>query len=189
MNEILHLFYTVINREQGLQSPSLQYVGELHVNRFHRASVLQYPVLVQVGGIIVAWSAEGTIASRNYLQKRFLLKADNIFNSLSWHNLTVLQDCRYFGCFHVTRAASDQRHRIHSIKGKIHYNRVLCTVANFRISTLGCNGPDYSQLFFFIWDRNTGLVCISIAFDYAWWIYSIHFVRYTVQLYKIIFQN
>lgn len=177
MNEILHLFYTVINRQQGLQSPSLQHIGELHVNRFHRASVLQYPVLVRVRGIIVAWSSEGTIATRNYLQKKGFCKKLTIF-SIPFHGMTwlyfrtadILAVFMWHACFH------DQRHRIHPIKGKIHNKRVLCAGANFRISTLGCNRPDYSQLFF-ICDKHR----ISLH-HYCIWLClmnlkSVHFVR------------
>ena len=52
-----YLLYRVIYRHEGLQPLPVEEVGELHVDRPHRACVLHDPVFVHVWCIVVTWGS------------------------------------------------------------------------------------------------------------------------------------
>lgn len=53
------LLHAVVHGQQRLQPLPLQHVGELHVNGLHGADVAHDPVLVWVGGVVVAGRSGG----------------------------------------------------------------------------------------------------------------------------------
>lgn len=61
MRHPAYLLHAVVHRQQRLHPPALQHVGELHVDWLHRSRVAQDPVLVQIGGVVVAWSSESNV--------------------------------------------------------------------------------------------------------------------------------
>ena len=60
-----YLLHTVVHRQQGLHPAALQHVGELHVDGLHGSSVAEDPVFVEVRGVVVAWSSEGSRKTLN----------------------------------------------------------------------------------------------------------------------------
>lgn len=73
-----YLLHAIVHRQQRLHPPTLQHVGELHVNWLHRPSVAQDPVFVWVWGIVVARGSERGRAKINIKQAHR--------KKLMWHN-------------------------------------------------------------------------------------------------------